>query len=135
MKPESRAGAGFSYPLSSEVSVRTGPRRAKKWLWGLVIVPAGLPIYYVRELLASLLLFGLVFLLGSLFVLIILLAWQAVQGTTAWMRAARTGPRRLAEFYKFRTSWIGFNLKKKSRELGIGWRALRRQRESAKVGR
>ncbi len=104
MEPESRAGAEFLHPLTSHARLlRTRARKIRKWPWGFVLMLAGLPIYYVRELLASLLLFSLLFLLGSLFVFIVFLAWHGVQATGTWVRTALILTRRLVTSYKFPT--------------------------------
>jgi hypothetical protein len=53
---------------------------------GLMIVGLGLYSYYVRELLASLLLFGVVFFSMALVVLCVFLAWSASKHVGIWSR-------------------------------------------------
>ena len=57
---------------------------------GLVVTIVGLGLYsyYVRELLASLLLFSAVFFAIGLFVLIVVLAWDASNLLALWSRLA-----------------------------------------------
>ena len=43
---------------------RDNSRQTKKWIWALLLAFAGFQIYYVQELLACLLLFSALFLLG-----------------------------------------------------------------------
>ena len=55
---------------------------------GVMIVGLGLYSYYVRELLASLLLFSLVFFSLGLVVLSVLIAWCASKQVALWSRPA-----------------------------------------------
>jgi len=55
---------------------------------GLMIVGLGLYSYYVRELLASLFLFSVVFFSMSLVVLSVFLAWCASKQVALWSRLA-----------------------------------------------
>jgi hypothetical protein len=43
---------------------RDNSRQTKKWIWVLLLAFAGFQIYYVQELLACLLLFSVLFLIG-----------------------------------------------------------------------
>lgn len=55
---------------------------------GVMIVGLGLYSYYVRELLASLFLFSMVFFSMGLVVLCVFLAWSASKHVAIWSRPA-----------------------------------------------
>jgi hypothetical protein len=55
---------------------------------GVMIVGLGLYSYYVRELLASLFLFSVVFFSMSLVVLSVFLAWSAIKQVALWSQPA-----------------------------------------------
>lgn len=65
MVAEYKAGAYSSSPRLGDPMQRTDSLLTKRWLWICIILLVGLPIYFVRELLACLLLFSVLFLLGT----------------------------------------------------------------------
>ena len=60
-------------------------RQAKQWLWGAVVAAAALQVYFVRELLAALILFGILF--GVLLIVGLLLFLVQLGGTRAMAAA------------------------------------------------
>jgi hypothetical protein len=70
------------------------------WATGVMIVGLGLHFYYVRELVASMILFSLMFFSLSLVVLSVFFVWYAGKQVAMWARPASpnaiTLPRSLA---------------------------------------
>ena len=60
-------------------------RQVKRWLWGAVVAAAALQVYFVRELLAALILFGILF--GVLLIVGLLLFLVQLGGTRAMAAA------------------------------------------------
>ena len=64
--------------------------RRKRWIWmGLAAAPA-IRLYYVREMIAALIIFSILFMLGATVVLIIFLLDRASQHVMTWAEAGVT---------------------------------------------
>ena len=82
--------------------------RARKWMWAFLVALVAFQIYFVRELLAALLLFTMGFAVLAGIALILYLAQQAGQQSMAWVEprtrwmtvAARRGWEHLEELSK-----------------------------------
>ena len=64
------------------VTART--KKARKWLWISLAALAAAQIYFVRELLAAMIIFSAVFVLGAVAALVIYLVDRASQKTVQW---------------------------------------------------
>jgi hypothetical protein len=76
-------------------------RKLGNWIWYGFIAVIALQVYYVREMLAALLIFGVLFGFGTAVVLVLFLLDQASQRTAEWAepqakRAAEAARRGLA---------------------------------------
>ena len=63
---------------------RPGPGKAKRWLWLSLLALAALPTYYVREILACLLLFSVLFLLSIAGFAVMALAAAGISRLVSW---------------------------------------------------
>ena len=63
------------------------PARARKWLWRILLALVALQAYFVRELLAALILFSALFVAVAAVVGIFFLLREAGQRTLAWAEA------------------------------------------------
>ena len=65
--------------------------RIKKWMWVTLAVVVAFQIYFIRELVAAELLFGLLFGLGLLLAFLIFLAQEIGEWSMEWARPRAQG--------------------------------------------
>ncbi len=65
-----------------------GNDRARKWMWGILAAILAVQVYYVREILAALFLFALVFAVIAGVALVLYLVERAGEFSFAWVAPA-----------------------------------------------
>ena len=68
-----------------KLSGRMNENKARKWMWAGLLALAGLQIYFVQELLAALVLFGVVFAMIAIIALVLYLVDKAGQWSFSWV--------------------------------------------------
>lgn len=93
-------------------AVTAKTKKTRKWLWISVAALAAAQIYFVRELLAAMIIFSAVFVIGAIVALVIYFVDRASQKTVQWAEpqttraaqaaahAARNAMNRAEEFSK-----------------------------------
>lgn len=65
-------------------AVTAKTKKARKWLWIALAAFAAIQIYFVRELLAAMVIFSAVFVIGAVAAMVIYLVDRASQRTVQW---------------------------------------------------